>query len=66
MAKLLYWECNCSHRKTNIQKHLKYMIIWIFYMNAFPELEFFEDDEFEQFHDVSSNVSGQSSYWSDQ
>ena len=42
------------------------MIIWIFYMNAFPELEFFEDDEFEQFHNASSNVSGQSAYWSEQ
>ena len=34
--------------------------------DAFPEFNFFDDDGPELYHDASPNISGQSSYWSDQ
>ena len=37
-----------------------------FLYDTLPEFEFFKDDGSELFHDAWPNVSGQSSYWSDQ
>ena len=47
-------------KKTDISKAFK-----VHHMNvydAFPEFAFFDDDRSELYHDVSPNVSGQSSY----
>ena len=49
---------NCSHIKT------KYLINFLY--DTLPGFEFFKDDGSELFHDAWPNISGQSSYWSDQ
>ena len=44
-----------EHSKT-LKVHMSFLC------DAFPDFEFFEDDGSELFHDVSPNVSGQSTY----
>ena len=49
------------------QLHSKDLKVHMSFLHAaFPEFEFFENDVSELFHNASPNVSGQSSYWSDQ
>ena len=53
-----------------IKKTEKSKVFKVHHMNvlydAFPEFNFFDDDGPELYHDASPNISGQSSYWSDQ
>ena len=52
-------------KKTEKSKAFKVHHMNVLY-DAFPEFDFFDDDGSELYHDASTNVSGQSSYWSDQ
>ena len=59
------WDGVVFIKKTEKSKAFKFHHMNVLY-DAFWEFDFFNNDGSELYHDVSPNVSGQSSYWSDQ